>query len=481
MTMDQARDTADRDGFLGHPRGLVYLCFAEAWERFSYFGMQALLVLYMLHHLLLPDTESRVLGFGALRAAIEGVTGPLSTAALASQVFGLYAGLAYLTPIIGGWLADRWLGRTATVSAGAILMAIGHFLMAFESAFVLALCLLLVGVGCFKGNIASQVGELYGRGDMRRSNAFLIFQNAINLAVIVSPLVCGTLAAKVGWHYGFGAAGVGMLAGLTVYLRGRRWLPRDRTRAASAGASAPGFSAREWATVALLVALLPVIAGANIGNQEMFNAYVVWGDANFALDLFGWAMPVTWLFSLDAVVAVAATLGAVAFWRWWSRRRREPDEIVKIAFGAAIMASAPLVLALASAQQAPGAKLSLAWALAFHVVNEIGFAMVFPVGLALFSRAAPARIAGTMVSGFYVLNFIANLAVGRIGGLLESMSATNFWLLHAAIAGIATLLLAVVAVFGRSLLAPTADDDVEGIGAPPPPLPAVAQLQPESS
>jgi POT family proton-dependent oligopeptide transporter len=215
-----------KDGFLGHPAGLWVLCFSETWERFSYYGMQALLVLYMSQRLLLPGHEDHVFGFAAFRSFIDPGHGA-SRIALSSMIFGLYAGGVYLTPIFGGLIADRVLGRTSTVTLGAILMVIGHFLMAFEPAFLLALVFLLVGVGCFKGNIASQVGSLYPSGDGRRADAFQLYLLGVNVAVIGSPLVCGTLGQKIAWHWGFGAASVGMLIGLVVYLTGRRWLPAE--------------------------------------------------------------------------------------------------------------------------------------------------------------------------------------------------------------------------------------------------------------
>ena len=160
--------------FFGHPRGLAWLSFSEVWERFSYYGMQALLVLYMTHYLLQPGHIEHVAGFGPFRAAIESLYGPLTPAALASAIFGLYAGFVYLTPIAGGLLADRVLGRTRTVTVGALLMTMGHFLMAFEVSFLLALACLLIGIGCFKGNIATQVGDLYPPGDPRRADAYQI-------------------------------------------------------------------------------------------------------------------------------------------------------------------------------------------------------------------------------------------------------------------------------------------------------------------
>src|SRR5437764_10953018 len=213
--------------FVGHPRGLGYIAFAEAWERFSYYGMQALLVLYMVNRLLHPGHIENIFGFGPFRHLIENFRGPLSVQALASTIFGLYTGLVYLTPIAGGFIADRILGRTRTITIGALLMSAGHFLMAFDFSFLLALICLLTGVGCFKGNLASQVGALYPAGDNRRADAFQIYYLFINGGVIISPLITGTLGEKVGWHWGFGAAGVGMLIGLTIYLAGRKYLPPD--------------------------------------------------------------------------------------------------------------------------------------------------------------------------------------------------------------------------------------------------------------
>src|SRR6185295_7057891 len=167
-----------------------------------------------------------------------------------------------LTPLLGGLVADRWLGRTRTVVIGATLMALGHFLMAFEASFLAALACLLIGVGCFKGNIAAQVGDLYAPSDRRRASAFQIFTLAVQIAVILAPLVCGTLGEKVAWHWGFGAAGVGMVIGLFVYLAGRRWLPPEtppRARQAAATSSAePRMTAAEKARLVLLVALIPV-------------------------------------------------------------------------------------------------------------------------------------------------------------------------------------------------------------------------------
>ena len=210
----------------GHPRGLYYLAFTEAWERFSYYGMTALLVLYMVNQLLLPGHVEQIAGFAAFRGAIESVFGPLSTQALASQIFGLYAGFVYFTPVLGGLIADRWIGQRSAVVIGALAMSAGHVAMAFDESFLLALLLLVVGSGFVKGNISAQVGALYPPDDeARRTRGFAIFSMAINFGAVCGPLLCGALAQAYGWHIGFGAAALFMLAGLATSLYGYRLLP----------------------------------------------------------------------------------------------------------------------------------------------------------------------------------------------------------------------------------------------------------------
>jgi POT family proton-dependent oligopeptide transporter len=229
LDTDDLRDRADR-AFLGHPKGLGYLAFVEGCERFSYYSMQTLLVLYMVNYLL-PERFDAV---GGLRWLQEWRYGGAEGQVLASAIFGDYSSLVYLTPILGGLLADRWMGRRAALIAGGVIMSLGHFLMAFEGTFLLALLTLIVGVGLFKGNIASQVGELYKDGDLRRAMAFQIFYIAINVSVIAAPLLSGTLGEDVGWHYGFGCAGVVMVIGLIAYLKATPWLPADNRQSKSA-------------------------------------------------------------------------------------------------------------------------------------------------------------------------------------------------------------------------------------------------------
>src|SRR6516225_9253722 len=207
---------ASEGTFLGHPKGLFVLFLTEMWERFSYYGMRSLLALYMLNYLFIkPEVGKQVLGFNAV-AGVYHLLFPetWTVQPLQSWVYGLYTGFVYFTPFFGGLLADRILGQRRTVVVGAILMAIGHFMMASERMFLLALMFLILGNGCFKPNISTQVGLLYPPGDKRRDSAFSIFYVGINVGAFLAPLICGTLGQKVGWHYGFGAAGVGMVLGL---------------------------------------------------------------------------------------------------------------------------------------------------------------------------------------------------------------------------------------------------------------------------
>lgn len=424
----------------GHPAGLWYLAFTEAWERFSYYGMQTLLVLYMVGQLLQPGHIENVAGFAGFRAALEAVYGPLSTQALASAVFGIYTGLVYLTPVLGGLVADRWLGRTRTILLGGTLMTIGHFLMAFDVSFLGALLCLAIGTGCFKGNIAVQVGALYAPEDNARADAFQIFYLGISAGVIASPLVCGTLGEVYGWHYGFAAAGIGMAAGLAIYMAGARHLPAEPKIVVQKKEERSRLSAADWRVLVLLLAMLPVLALALLGNQQIFNAYMIWAQASYDFTLFGRTMPTSWLITFDAAASVVMLALSVLFWRAWSRRFAEPVEITKLAIGAVVTVIAFLLLA-AGAQSAGGGKISLWWAVAFHIINSIGFAHLVPVALALYVRMAPQAIGATIVGIFYLHLFVANNLVGWVGTRLETMNADRFWLLHAVVVGVSAVIL----------------------------------------
>ena len=428
MNSDDLAGSHDR-AFLGHPRGLGYLSFVEGCERFSYYSMQTLLVLYMVKYLLLPEHVGGVWGLewlkGAVYAGKEGQP-------LASAIFGNYTALVYLTPIAGGFIADRWLGRRTTLILGALVMALGHFLMAFEATFLLALLALVLGVGLFKGNIASQVGELYPPDDLRRAMAFQIFYIAINVSVIAAPLVSGTLGEKVGWHWGFGTAGVVMVAGLLLYLKAAPWLPADNRPVRSATAPRPGLEPGDGPRLLAVILLVPAMAVALLTNQEIFNAYLVWADEHFQLTFFGRTWPTSWMITIDAALSFSMLVAVAAFWNWRARRTgREPDELGKMVIGSLFSIAGGLCLVIAASTQGSG-KIGLFWPVLFHLLNSIGFSHMLPVSLALFTKLAPRTINATVVGIYYLAFVAANQIVGVMGGWYTTMPTVQFWLLHVA-------------------------------------------------
>lgn len=415
--------------FLGHPKGLGVLSFTEGCERFSYYSMQTLLVLYMTSYLLLPGRIEQVAGLDWLRSwHYEGLQGqPLSSA-----IFGDYTSLVYLTPILGGIIADKLTGRRAAMIAGAIAMAVGHFLMAFEGALLFALLLLIIGVGLFKGNIATQVGELYSGNDLRRAMAFQIFYIFINVSVIASPLIAGTLGQKVGWHYGFGCAGVVMVLGLIIYLSGRQWLPHDRIPGRRQSGGFQRFSRDDWSRLIYLLVLIPIIAVAMLTNQQIFNVYLVWGDQQFNLEFLNVTLPSSWLITLDATLSFAMLVAVAAFWKWWGLKRREPDEITKMIIGCLFTMAGGFCLFTAALTQPHGSKIGLLLPFMFHLLNSIGYAHIVPVSLALFTKIAPKQLTGTIVGLYYLAFFGTNQMVGHIGRLYSSLPISTFWLIHVA-------------------------------------------------
>src|SRR5262245_6874275 len=279
MAISETEKQADTGQLFGHPSGLTFLFTTEMWERFSYYGMRALLMLYMVKFVLLPENAGDVIGLGALRSFYESIFGLLGTQPFASHVYGLYTALVYLTPLLGGVLADRVLGQRRTVVLGASLMAIGHFMMAFESLFLLALLVLIFGNGAFKPNISAQIGALYAPGDPRRDRAYSIFYVGINLGAFLAPLICGTLGETVGWHYGFGAAGVGMTIGLIVYLLAAPMLPPDeRERVVTSDGEPRPLERSDWRSILALVALFLPTSLFWATYEQQGNTIPLWAD-----------------------------------------------------------------------------------------------------------------------------------------------------------------------------------------------------------
>src|SRR6266850_1346183 len=430
---------------LGHPKGLFYLAATEAWERFSYYGMTALVVLYMVNQLLLPAHVQHIFGFSGFKAAVESVVGPLSTQALASQIFGLYSGLVYFTPLLGGMIADRWIGQRNAVVIGALSMSAGHIAMTFDRSFLGALLLLAIGSGFLKGNISAQVGALYPREDeARRTRGFIIFSTAINIGAVVGPLLCGLLAQVYGWHYGFGIAAIFMLLGLATYLYGYRHLPARVERRKFEGTR---LTAAERRIVYALIAVMIITIFQSTAFYQVFNVSPIWIQQHVALDVGRFRIPVPWYQSINSVFSILGVPLLFWLWRRQAMRRREPDELAKIGIGAWITAASNLIL-VAAISGSGGAPIHPIWPFLYCALLGMSFLYYWPTLLALVSRAAPTKVNATLMGFAYMSLFISNNLIGWIGGFYEKMRPVEFWAMHAAIAAGGGLL---VVLFGRRL------------------------------
>jgi POT family proton-dependent oligopeptide transporter len=434
------RDSAD---LFGHPRGLTFLFTTEMWERFSYYGMRSLLVLYMTKYLLLPDHAGNVAGLLTVKHALEAVFGPLDVQPLSSQIWGLYTGLVYFTPIFGGLLADRVLGQRHTVVIGAVLMAIGHFMMAFEQLFVFALLALILGNGCFKPNISTQVGGLYAPGDHRRDRAYSIFYVGINLGAFLAPLICGTLGEKAGWHYGFAAAGVGMCIGLCIYLYALPTLPQDELHK-SAHIERRPLNRDEWRAIgALLVLFVPnTLFWATY--EQMGNTTILWIDSKVdrGIDLLGWTaqIPTTWFLAFNPFMIFAFTPFVVMLWARQAERRTEPSTITKMALGCFGVTAADLIRAFAAFHAGAG-QANWLWVLLSIAIVTLGELYLSPVGLSLVTKVAPTRILSMMMGIWLATNFTGGFLAGYIGSFWSRMPPPEFFLLVAGIAALAGVMI----------------------------------------
>ena len=428
-----------RDELFGHPRALAYLFTTEMWERFSYYGMRALLVLYMVKYLFTPQSSGDVLGLAPFKHGLEFVFGPLAPQPLASQIYGFYTGLVYLTPILGGLLADRVLGQRRTVIIGATLMAIGHFMMAFEHLFLVALCFLILGNGAFKPNISTQVGSLYPPGDRRRDRAFSIFYVGINLGAFLAPLVCGTLGEKLGWHYGFAAAGVGMTIGLIIYLAATPHLPRDAFEKRSLPDNK--LDAKAWQSIAALLLLFAPVSLFWATYEQQGNTIALWADQFTDRHFLGGEIPVTWFQAFNPFMIFAFTPFIVALWRW--QGKNEPATSTKLGMGCLINALAYLVM-VAAAWSAGGGKASWLWLLFYFVVITVGELYLSPTGLSLVTKIAPKTLLSMMMGIWLATSFVGGFLAGYLGTFWSSMDKANFFLMLAlisSVAGVAIMLL----------------------------------------
>jgi POT family proton-dependent oligopeptide transporter len=441
-------DTSDDNSFLGHPKGLAFLAFTEAWERFSYYGMSALLALYMFNALLLPGHVEHVVGFIRFRAYIEGFFGPLSTQALASEIFGLYSGFVYFTPVIGGWLGDR-IGQRNAVVLGGLSMTGGHLAMAFDQSFLLALLLLIIGSGLLKGNISAQVGGLYPVEDEeRRSRGFAIFSTGINFGAVAGPLLCGWLADHYGWHVGFGSAALFMLGGVATYLSGYRYLPARIERKT---VEAQAMTGRDWKVVAVLLGAMVITILPQIAYYQLSNVLPIWLEQHGDMNALGFSVPIPWFQSIDPLFSILGLPLLFRLWQWQGRSSGEPSELRKIGAGAFICGGAHLILVAAIMAYGSG-RVPWVWPFLFCAVQGIGFMYFWPPFLALMSRAAPPKINATMMGAAFLVLFVANNLIGYIGTFYERLGPSAFWALHAGIGAAGGILAFIYSrTWGRAL------------------------------
>ena len=411
-----------------HPPGLYVLFFTEMWERFSYYGMRSLLMLYML--------EARHFNV-----------------AHAGTIYGLYTGCVYLTPILGGLLADRHLGQRRAIAWGAVLMALGHFTLALPAtaAFYPALVLLVVGNGLFKPNISVIVGQLYEVTDRRRDSAFSLFYMGINLGAFFSPLICGTLGQWVGWHYGFGAAGIGMLVGLGVYQWGQRHLgshgllPQARAaRGAAPAAPVAPLTAMVWQRLGVLLVL------ALCGNVVFWAAFeqagssmTLFAEESTRLDLLGdhGRVPSSWFLAANPFfIALLAPL-FTKLWQHLATRHREPSTPLKFALGLTLVAAGFAVMVAAGRAYELHGRVSMVWLLAAYFLHTCGELCVSPVGLSAVTKLAPARFASLLMGFWFASMALANFLGGDLAGDYAQLDKGTFFAIPALTAALAALVL----------------------------------------
>ena len=420
--------TAERTWF-GQPPGLTILFLTNMWETFSYYGMRALLVYYMTKQLMLGQAH-------------------------ASFIYGTYTACAYFTPIIGGVIADRVLGKRRAVIIGASVMAAGHFMMTFEPLFYFALATIALGNGLFLPSLPSQVGDLYRSDDPRRGWAFNIYYVGINIGGFLAPLICGTVGEIYGWHYGFGIAGIGMLAGLVIYVSGRRHLPPDLVRARTRvpAAESGGFDRR---TVLVLVGIGLAVTVFRAAYEQIGNTVALWADSGVDRTVGVHVIPMTWFQSLNPLFVMLMTPPLLAFWRRRASVGHDQQPARRMAFGAAVVAGAFLFLAglvWVSAERLVGAQ----WLVLFFLIFTLGELFILPTGLGLFARLAPRRLGATTVAAWFLVIFSGSMSAGLVGTLWGRMDHSTYFLLLASIAAVASGLL-------RALDGPTRRvDRVEG-------------------
>jgi POT family proton-dependent oligopeptide transporter len=407
--------TAEKTWF-GQPRGLTVLFLTNMWETFSYYGMRALLVYYMTKQLMLAQ-------------------------GLSSFVYGTYTACAYFTPIIGGVIADRYLGKRRSIIIGASVMAVGHFMMAFEPLFYAALATIACGNGLFLPSLPSQVGDLYRDDDPRRPWAYNVYYVGVNIGGFLAPLICGTVGERYGWHYGFGIAGIGMVIGLLIYVAGQRYLPAA-SAAAPDPAGAPPVERRGLGrqTVLVLLAIGLAVTVFRAAYEQVGNTVALWADVGVDRNAGGFVIPMTWFQSLNPLFVILLTPPLLAYWRRRADAGHAQAAAKRMALGAAIVAAAYLLLA-AVEWASDGQPAGWTWLALFFLLFTLGELFILPTGLGLFARLAPPHLGATTVAAWFLVIFTGSLSAGLVGTLWSTMDHLGYFVMLAAIASCAALLL----------------------------------------
>ncbi len=444
-------DTADRPEpeLFGHPRGLTFLFTTEMWERFSYYGMRAILVFYLTNYLLLHPTVDHVIGYESIKRFLEIIFNggrSLGVQPLSSLIYGNYTAFVYLTPFFGGIIADRWLGQRYSVIVGGLIMTIGEFTLMLPQFLFVGLFLLIVGNGFFKPNISTQVGNLYQSGDSRIDRAFSIFYVGINVGAFFSPLVCGSLGEdpRFGYHWGFFAAGVGMAIGQLIYIFALRTLPADRmARVKSHREEKKPLTANDWKAVTALILLCIPTTFFWATYEQQGNTINLWAqsftDRRLIPGIIDWQIDATWFQAFNPFMIFAFTPLVVMFWGWQARRGKEPSTVNKMALGDLFLAISYVVMAIAAYLTGPSGQASWLWLLAFFAIITVGELYLSPIGLALVARVAPPQILSAMMGLWFITSFTGNQLQGYIGSFFSQMDKVHFFLLCAAIGAAAGL------------------------------------------
>jgi POT family proton-dependent oligopeptide transporter len=411
----------------GHPPGLTVLFMTQMWAEFSFFGLQALLVYYMTDQL----------GFAQARSSL---------------IYGAYGAAAFFSPFFGGIIADRWLGRTASVILGGAMMMVGHFAMAFEALLFPALGLVALGNGLFIPPLAIQVGSLYAGDDPRKAYAYSAYYMGINLGGLLAPLVCGTLGELYGWHWGFTAAGVGMAIGLAIYCSFLPVLPPEPSRAAVAAEEKPGAAPVIREHVAILLLMVAMVVLFRVGYEQSGNVIALWvrDNTDRSIDLLGVrrTIPATWFQSINPLLIIIGTPLLIRFWRRRKRKETVSHLLRRMAIGCLIATAAMLVMVLAALASGPGgAPVSSLWVLAYFVLLTLGELLVIPVGLTLIEFLAPVRFASMAMGGWYIAKFLGSLLAGAMGAYWLVIPTAAFFAL-----GMSSTLLAAASLYFMSRL-----------------------------